>query len=650
MLALFVFTFGATARTDTPGLTAYTFDELNEMEVNANKARREFWIGNYENALTIFQSINKANHASTGLYDREIGTCYMNLGNYEKAREHFLTAVRFSEYFQNQNVEAQALSNYGREEEKIYKGDPYEQALAYMIMAMLFMDSGDYDNALASCKSGLMADSDTTENRYESDLTFLHLLEAKCHMLRGDFDTAEQIFLKAKESYKITSDDVRDIYSERLDQIAVLKLSPAEKKERKIKESEEETKAKLLKLDEKLKQAITGIEADKKLGPLLTGQYNTLIVVPLGKGPVKVRTGRSGNMVTFKNSRRINQGTEVFLNGTKLETTAAPVKDIADVDFQAGTRGGRRMDAILNGQAAFRDTTVQTGAVITEIGNNVGGIGGLAVALIGAAVQGAGGAINPEADTRCWRTLPSSFSVYALNLPPGAHEIVFRQNIYFEQKKETKREIVLYPENDMAVVIAPSGLMGMYPEQTAATGNAKKRRKKKTVENPLVIVTPPIGFQVIERFPALRDQDTPGAFAPDSKKMMRAISKILNKRNIKNIKVLHDDCILKKDALAARAPLALQTQLVSLGCAKKENKDVEYKTTMAYALVDTKTGKKIFDSQVDGVSVQNKGEYQCTKAFYNCLKSASDIFTSQPEFTNAVNLAREVREESIVLN
>gem|GEM_PF-3060737 len=650
ILAALVLVFETTAQADDGELTSYTFDELNEMELKANTARQEFWIGNYENALGIFQSINEMNHASSALYDREIGTCYLNMGNYEKAKDHFLRAVRFGEFFQSQELEEQALSNYGQEEEKIYKGDPYEQALAYMMMAMFFMGSGDYDNALAACKSGLMADSDTTENRYESDLTLLHLLEAKCHILRGNPETAEQIFSKAMDSYRITSEGVRDIYSERLSQISILKLSPAEKKEMKIKESEEDINNKLLELDEKFKQAIKSIEVDNNLGLLLTGQYNTLIVVPRGKGPEKMRAGKSGSMVIFDNCSSIDQGSEVFLNGSSIDNTAVPVRDIADVNFQANTRGGRRMDAILNGQAAFRDTTVQTGAFITELGNNVGGLGGLAVALIGAAVQGVGGAISPEADTRCWRTLPSYFSIYALDLPLGEHEVTFRQNVYFEKKNEVKRRIVIGPENDMAVVFGPSSLMGMYPEQTVSAGKARKRKKKQPAAPPLVLVTPPMGFQVIERFPALNENEKPEAFAPDPKKMMRTISKILKKRNFRNIQVAHNDCVSKKDEFAVKVPLALQVQLVKLGCGENENGDIEYKITMSYALIDTKSGARIFDSQVDGVSVKSKDEPQCTKAFYNCLKSASDIFASQPEFTDAVNLAAKRKEVPVASN
>jgi len=126
----------------------------------------------------------------------------------------------------------------------------------------------------------------------------------------------------------------------------------------------------------------------------------------------------------------------------------------------------------------------------------------------------------------------------------------------------------------------------------------------------------------------------------------------LEKRNIINIQVQHGDCISKKDEFAAIAPLALQAQLVSLGCSKNEQDsgDIVYKTIMSYALIDTKTGKRLFDSQVEGVSVKSQNESQCTKAFYNCLKSASDTFVSQPEFTNAVKLVKKGKEVPVALN
>ena len=166
------------------------------------------------------------------------------------------------------------------------------------------MDEGDYDNALAACKSDLSADSDAVEDRYDSDYTLLHLLEAKCHLLRGNPDAAAPAFERARQSYRITHPQVREIFAQRQDWLATLRLSRKQRRELKILDDDNAINAKIQQLDAQLEEASRQIDADRELGSLLTGRYNALLVFPQGKSPTKRRIPIGG--AVFR--RRHRQG------------------------------------------------------------------------------------------------------------------------------------------------------------------------------------------------------------------------------------------------------------------------------------------------------------------------------------------------------
>jgi hypothetical protein len=143
--------------------------------------------------------------------------------------------------------------------------------------------------------------------------------------------------------------------------------------------------------------------------------------------------------------------------------SVTPVQNVANIDFQATTRGGRRMDAILKGKAAFRTTTVGVSETIGQIGNQCG-VFGLPVVLISTVVSGMAGSISSMADSRCWKCLPSEYAFYALKLPAGRHTIECRRYVYFELAHQSKKEVSIKDDKDMVVFFAPPPLIGLYSE------------------------------------------------------------------------------------------------------------------------------------------------------------------------------------------
>ena len=320
----------------------------------------------------------------------------------------------------------------------------------------------------------------------------------------------------------------------------------------------------------------------------------------------------------------------IFIDDREI-TNCAP-SNLADIDFQATTRGGRRMDAILNGKAAYRSTTLGVGSTITEIGNNAGGFVGLGVALVGVAVQGVAGAMTPEADTRCWETLPEYFAVYAVHAPPGEHKVVIKRRAYFETLDEREHILTINDERKSAVLFAPPCLAGLYSETSCSIDLSPRDTACADAPNSMM-VTPPMGLRRLEKFDSIDQEKGDEAFAPDLKKIMRAVRSTLEKADINTCLATHKDIMNQRTALATDHPTAIQICVRQLAVSGK-GADKTYQITITGSVISTHNGKALFKQNIEGNSSDAKGG--ATKAFYDCLNDAFDKLIANEEFLTAV--------------
>ncbi len=605
-----------------------TLEQLNAMEQRADMARQHYRRGSYADAIQIFSELTMGTHPSVNLYKNELGMCYLASGDNNSAERCFVDVATGVDRYVDQRLEREALSKFGKEEAKIYRGDPYEQATSFMLLALLFLNRGDVDNALAACKSGLLADSDATENRYDSDYALLHLIEGKCHMIRGSLDEFHSRRDLAVHSIKITSPGIRAMVSERRDVAELMNMSSAQRKKVQCTASDSDLKARLDTIDQTLAKEMSAINTDQSMGTLYSGTFNTLVIAPVGVSPIKVRKGKDGQMVAFESISVRAPAVDLTLNGTPLRDR--PLGYLADIEFQATTRNGRRMDAILNGKAAFRSTTVGVGDSILQAGNNVGGGAGLAIALVGAAVQGVGGAMTPEADTRCWKTLPRQFDVYAMELPQGPHSISCQTRIYFEKSQVVTRDFNIKSPDDVAVVFLPPGLVGLYSEQTHEEMKLAARDTFGETEAVQVVIPPIMGLERVMRF---RDEKNPGradAVATDLRKAMRNVRSILGTQELTSCLVTHEDVVSHYDALAHKAPMAIQI-LVGDAHKKATGKEAVYHLEVSLSLIDTRRGSVLCRQDLTGECQASKAG--AGTAFYDCLDAAVRQFVGSRDFT-----------------
>jgi hypothetical protein len=149
-----------------------------------------------------------------------------------------------------------------------------------------------------------------------------------------------------------------------------------------------------------------------------------LLICETGQAPRKLADGVGHfelKLFRGKNFRCV--GAQVALHDGTV-TMAYPIEDIA---FQAMTRGGRPIDAILQGKVRFRDDSAQIGTTLTAVASGamlassvlvnkshaLQGIGG-ATGAVGAIFDFVSIKSQPHADTRAWDNLPDTVHVALL--------------------------------------------------------------------------------------------------------------------------------------------------------------------------------------------------------------------------------------------
>ena len=141
-------------------------------------------------------------------------------------------------------------------------------------------------------------------------------------------------------------------------------------------------------------------------------------LIDVGTGPVKFGTGQYKEKLSFKPSEETPAIASV-------DAHAATVSDpilAGDLNWQATTRGGRPVDAILNGKAQWKSGTDTASSVLTAAGyastvqgaltgnQNLANAGtiGMALGLFSGLVSKA---MTPAADTREWSNLPAAIEI-----------------------------------------------------------------------------------------------------------------------------------------------------------------------------------------------------------------------------------------------
>jgi tetratricopeptide (TPR) repeat protein len=281
--------------------------------------------------------------------------------------------------------ERDALSVFGQEKDKPFKGEPYERLMVdYYLGVIRFMER-DYEGALAAFRSAMNNDrgtfllpvvpeeakkggGNTQRYIYQDTYGLLQFLAARCYQRLGEPEEAQKSLARAQASHPALAEFFE-----------------------------------------------AGFDPDN----------NVLVLIEAGEAPVKIRTGPAGAILGY-HPGVLNSVDDVSLGDHKLALALSE-----DLYYHATHLGGREVDK-LNKDKAARQQALQLAGFAARTA-------GFATVLAGAAsgnrnVEAAGWAlillgigtgiltnvlIDPRADIRAWTLLPGQVFLAFGSVPPG---------------------------------------------------------------------------------------------------------------------------------------------------------------------------------------------------------------------------------------
>ena len=320
------------------------------------------------------------------------------------------TAVNI--HLAGQEGERDALSSFGSERDKPFKGEPHEQAMADFYLGVLRYRRGDYEGALSCFRSALAKDrgsfllpvekddaqrgeDNAARYIYDSDYSTFELFAAKCWSELGEPEQAAEAIERAKS----IRPDLADLFDQAMDP-----------------------------------------------------ENNVLVLIEAGGAPMKLGSGPRNAVLAYRPSAGFSLDS-VHLNGEEI-----PFGLTDDLYEQATTIGGRQVDELNLAKAGRQETlkaiglgTTIAGSVITAASRDRrtrnAGLIVLAAGIL--TMIFAETAFEAEADTRAWTLLPGTLLVAVGRFPAGAEH---RLEVSGGGHTRSWENITLGEENNLLMV------------------------------------------------------------------------------------------------------------------------------------------------------------------------------------------------------
>jgi len=276
-----------------------------------------FWRNDYETALKHFEVNKDKLDRNYVLYNLEIGSAAFEGGDYYTARTALEQAAQVMRGYGG-NTQG-IVSLIANESAKLFKGDPFEQAMANFYDGLIYYRWGDWGNARAAFHQALMADQSSAEN-YREDFAAAQFMIGKCYLKLDEADNARISFEKARKACP------RNPYF-----------------------------------------------ADDAIN-----NNNVLIVLQLGRPPRKMEAGVAGSIDEYGRGGYRESVAKVYANGKYLGDSARAV----DLFEQAKTSGRSAKDTIQTAKGVVKTGLIAAGAAITDEGGRKGDAGALGPALL----------------------------------------------------------------------------------------------------------------------------------------------------------------------------------------------------------------------------------------------------------------------------
>jgi tetratricopeptide (TPR) repeat protein len=271
-----------------------------------------------------------------------------------------------------------ARSLWYDEDSKDFKGEPYERSFVFIVRGLRYYEAGDFDNAIACFKSGILQDSLSVEGKFNADMASLEWMIGLCHQKLGEVEDAKDAFNRATKIHP--------------------NLLPPDKDD------------------------------------------NAVVIFFVGNGPIKNQTGKYKDILLLEPG--ISQSELIMTSYAQLGIRPSfnTAKLFEDVFFQATTRGGRAIDEINKYKSTVKDNAKIIGNISILLGFTAVGtalllaaaksgngdamiiIGGVGLGLIAAGLGAHGIAllVKTKADIRTFKSIPGKIMVWSGRMIPGA--------------------------------------------------------------------------------------------------------------------------------------------------------------------------------------------------------------------------------------
>lgn len=289
---------------------------------------------------------------------QRIGMAALAAGNVDMAEKAFEAAVARIEMIYADNPEAQkAKSLWSAEKVKDFKGEPYERSMTYFYRGLVWAAKGDFQNARAMFKQADYQDTVAEAEQYAGDFGLMPYMAGWASYCDGNTQLSKEFLQQAAKGDK----------------------------------------------------AYEGLSADRPV----------LVLFETGRVPFKYGGGKFGEALMWQSHKLADTTVKKACPEGGGACVAEQFTVGADVGYQATTRGGRPVDAVLGGKASFKEGA-QT---VSDVASTIGAVGlqtalatgnrdaagfGMVGMFAGLVAQGVAQSTQAQADIREWEQLPGT--------------------------------------------------------------------------------------------------------------------------------------------------------------------------------------------------------------------------------------------------
>ncbi len=352
----------------------------SQQEKIADKAVADYFIGDYAKSARELEPLAKETNENFVLNNLRLGSAALARHDYDNAEAAFLNAYEV--------INSTGVNDGGRslgavlvaEKIKVWKGEPYERAMANLYLGIIYYIRQDYANA------------------------------------RGAFENALfKLRDYAEDEKKAKKDDYRDVESN-FGVAAVMLGKCWQKLDR-----EDLARANF----QRALEARGGLDAIADYDR--NAKANLCIIVESGRSPEKV-TDFDGSIVGFSPKPNMVPPpplARVRVDG-QIVTTPQLGRPTMDTVVMAADRRWQSIDTINAVKSGIGTGLLAAGAIEGIRGATERGSAQRRDLIAGAALAGAGLLLKAtsQADIRQWEALPRSVYVMPLHVTPGTHDIV----------------------------------------------------------------------------------------------------------------------------------------------------------------------------------------------------------------------------------